>query len=173
LTVQVVAQALPEHTNGEQVVLVALAMSHDPSPSQVAAAVDVPFWHLGSAHTVKLPGIAQAAAWVPSQNPAHLSVPEHWVRFPCGLSCAAIGEQVPSFPFESGTSQASHWPSQALSQHTPSTQTPVAHCPPAEHAFPASNLGVHTPEAQKVVLSEQSVSTLQLPSQALPSAAQT
>jgi hypothetical protein len=43
-------------------------------------------------------------------------------RAPRGVPVAA--EQVPTEP---GTSHAWHWPSQAASQQTPSTQKPVAH----------------------------------------------
>jgi hypothetical protein len=55
----------------------------------------------------------------------------HGARSPRGTP--STGVQVPNFP---ETSQASHWPSQAVSQHTPSTQKPVAHSGPLSHALP-------------------------------------
>lgn len=39
-------------------------------------------------------------------------------------------------PIEPLTSQASHWPAHALSQHTPSTQLPLAHSPAVEQLCP-------------------------------------
>src|SRR5205814_4840954 len=84
-------------------------------------------------------------------------------RAPCGPP--VTGVHVPSLPL---TSHASHWPSQALSQHSPSTQWPAAHSvelvhfellllrhvpalgPAAAHAAPAPQLATpqHTPSAQ-------------------------
>ena len=60
---------------------------------------------------------------VPSQVPPQL-VPsvEQALRGPTGLP--VTGEQVPTFV---ETLHASHWPSQAESQQTPSVQKPVAH----------------------------------------------
>jgi hypothetical protein len=55
---------------------------------------------------------------VPSQAPAH-SEPSlaQAGRAPCGVPATAT--QVPALP---ATSQAWHWPLQAVSQQTPSTQ---------------------------------------------------
>jgi hypothetical protein len=68
-------------------------------------------------------------------EPSHLvfaqsfaSSMSHAGRTPWGLPVAGV--HVPSLPF---TSQASHCPSQARSQHTPSTQWPEAHSIEAPH----------------------------------------
>jgi hypothetical protein len=57
----------------------------------------------------------------------------------------ATGEQLPPLP---GTLQASHAPSQAVLQHTPSTQWLLAHCSAREHASPAPSLGTQSPSSQ-------------------------
>jgi hypothetical protein len=77
----------------------------------------------------------------PSQAPPHAdpSVAQ-CVRAPCGAPTA--GAQVPNEP---ATSQASHWPSQAASQQTPSTQKPLAHWPGAPQAPPFGCFGTQTP----------------------------
>jgi hypothetical protein len=70
-------------------------------------------------------GYVHAARLTPSQLPAHVapaSAALHAVRLPCGAPL--IAEQVPTAP---GVSHASHSPLHAVSQHTPSTQTPVPH----------------------------------------------
>jgi hypothetical protein len=46
---------------------------------------------------------------------------------------ATTGLQVPTLP---GTAHESHAPSQAVSQHTPSTQLPLAHWPSAPQVAP-------------------------------------
>ena len=63
---------------------------------------------------------------------SQLEVPaEHFARAPCGSP--SIGVQLPNFPL---TSHASHWPSHADSQHTPSTQCPEAHSGSSVHTEP-------------------------------------
>jgi hypothetical protein len=52
-------------------------------------------------------------------------------------------------PTAPGTSQASHWFVHALSQHTPSTQNPVAHSPVDEHLPPSG--ATHTPGVDEVL----------------------
>jgi hypothetical protein len=56
-----------------------------------------------------------------------------------------VGEQVPTEP---ELSQASHWPSQAVLQHTPSTQLPDAHSAVIVHAPPLGWRGTHMPSRQ-------------------------
>src|SRR5262245_37236328 len=53
------------------------------------------------------------------------------MRVPCGLP--TTGLQVPTEPV---TSQAWHWPPQATSQHTPSTQNPEPHSALDPQAMP-------------------------------------
>jgi hypothetical protein len=80
---------------------------------------------------------------VPSQVPPQAPVPLHAERVPWGAPDTAV--QVPT---AMGTSQASHWPLQAWSQHTPSAQNPLAHALLMVHAPPGGSRGVHTPAAQ-------------------------
>jgi hypothetical protein len=56
--------------------------------------------------------------------------PAQWVRAPCGWPDGTC-VHVPTWP---ATSHAWHWPSQPVSQHTPSTQKPERHSPAAPHA---------------------------------------
>jgi hypothetical protein len=51
-------------------------------------------------------------------------------------------------PTEPGTSQAWHWPPQALLQQTPSTQLPLTHEFEAVHAPPSAIFGTHAPALQ-------------------------
>jgi hypothetical protein len=53
------------------------------------------------------------------------------MREPCGAP--TTGVQVPSLPL---TLQASHWPLQGESQHTPSTHRPLAQSSALPHATP-------------------------------------
>jgi hypothetical protein len=58
---------------------------------------------------------------------------------------AATGLHVPTLP---ATLQASHAPSQAVLQHTPSTQLPLPHWLAAPHAPPGVFFGTHAPASQ-------------------------
>jgi hypothetical protein len=69
---------------------------------------------------------------------------------------------VPALPV---TLQASHWPVQALSQHTPSTQFALPHCSAEAQAVPFESLGTQTP-AEHQSPATQSLSPAQLPLQA-------
>ncbi len=60
------------------------------------------------------------------------------------------------------SSQASHWPSQARSQQTPSTQNPLEHWFEPAHGAPVGSPATHTPAAQYSAAA-QSESTVQLP----------
>jgi hypothetical protein len=111
---------------------------------QEAAAVAVPLEQLALRQLVDPPGYAQAAVLVPSQLPPH-DEPSvvHAVRPPCGAPATAT--QVPTLP---ETSQAWHWPPQALLQQTPSTQFPLPHWLAALHTVPFDFFATHTPALQ-------------------------
>jgi hypothetical protein len=64
-------------------------------------------------------------------------------RTPCGSP--STGAQLPFAPC---TSQASHWPLQAVEQHTSSTQMPLVHWFDAVHAVPLTRFGTHTAAEQ-------------------------
>ena len=80
---------------------------------------------------------------MPSQVPPQAPVPLHAERPPRGAPVTAV--QVPT---AFATSQASHWPLQAWSQHTPSAQNPLAQALLIRHPAPGGRRGVHTPSAQ-------------------------
>ena len=63
--------------------------------------------------------------------PTHGSVPAQAGREPRGRP--ETGVHVPSVP---ESAHASHWPSQATSQHTPSAQNPDVHSVAVLHATP-------------------------------------
>jgi len=69
-----------------------------------------------------------------------------------------VGEQV---PVEPALSQASHWPSQAVVQHTPSTQLPERHWVAAVQAMPLGMRATHMLSRQKLP-SAHSMSASQL-----------
>jgi hypothetical protein len=81
-----------------------------------------------------------AARLVPSHAPAQAPVPAHAAREPTGAPVA--GEQVPSSP---AALHASHWPSQAVSQHTPSTHWPDVHSSVVAHIPPLGRRPTHIP----------------------------
>jgi hypothetical protein len=105
----------------------------------------------------------QAVRWEPSQSPPQGEPSStHAGRAPAGAPL--VGVHVPTEP---GTLHASHWPEQATSQQTPSTQYPLAHWPLAAQRAPAASVGAHTPPAQNVPAG-QSAFTVQVPAQAVP-----
>ncbi len=65
-------------------------------------------------------------------------------RAPCGAPLTPV--QVPTAP---ATSQAWHWPPQAESQHTPSTQFPDEHWFAPAQLIPFPFFSVQVPLAQK------------------------
>jgi hypothetical protein len=75
--------------------------------------------------------------------------------------------QAPSLP---ATSHASHWPSQALVQQTPSTHSPDEHSATVLQPEPASFFSAHTPPAQYSSLLQLAslVQELTAPAQADP-----
>jgi pimeloyl-ACP methyl ester carboxylesterase len=132
---------------------------HPPTPSQVfspeqsassvnlGTAVQFP-WKPATAHDWQLPQAALLQQTPSTQLPDAQSL-EMAQAFPSRLRHApvasqtesppqvssvafVIGEQVPTLPV---STQLSHDPSQALSQQTPSTQKPLAHCAPTVHAW--------------------------------------
>jgi hypothetical protein len=98
------------------------------------------------------------------QLPPQVPEPAHAVREPCGAPLV-IAEQVPTDP---DTSQASHCPPQAPSQHTPSTQRLLWHWPLLEHASPLGRVTTQLPLTQYGALATQSALPAQLLRQAVP-----
>jgi len=99
------------------------AAAQFPVPAHFVSSVAVPAAHEGARHCVETPGYAHAAAFVPSQAPAHDEPSESQaVRWPRGAPVTDL--HVPALPV---SAHASHWPLQALSQQTPSVQKPLAH----------------------------------------------
>jgi hypothetical protein len=108
-----------------------------PLPSQDAPVVATPDEQLADRQEVTDPGYAQAVVCVPSQVPPQAEPSEaHAAREPCGEPFATV--QVPTRP---STSQAWHWPSQATSQHTPSTHSPLEHCDDRLQVLPSVSFG--------------------------------
>lgn len=142
LPVQSVKQAVPAllHTKlpGQSLVLTA---GHAPAPLHEAAAVSFEPRQLCGRHAVLLPGKVQLSREPERHAPAQEPVPAQAPRPPCGWPLAT-GEQVPSV---AGRSQASHLPSQASLQHTPSTHAPLVQSPSPEQAVPFG-LAPHEPE---------------------------
>src|SRR5690606_26135846 len=81
------------------------------------------------------------------------------------------GAQTPGSACVSTAEQAQHTPPQALSQHTPSTQNPLAHWLAAPHPTPFSDPSRHTPVPSQVAVPPQgaqvpSMTFVRLPTQA-------
>ena len=107
-------------------------------PLQEAAAVCVPAVQLAARQPVPEPGYAQALVATPSQAPPQALPSEvQAVREPCGAPVTAV--HVPWLPT---TSQAWHWPEQALLQQTPSAQIALMHSvlPPQMVPFDLRNV---------------------------------
>ena len=111
------AQMSPSQPLGQVTVCEA---AQAPPPEQCATTVATPASQLASPHTISAPGYTQPLRKLPSQAPAQASPssPAHAGRAPTGAP--VTGEHLPP-PHDS------HWPSQALSQHTPSAQNPLLH----------------------------------------------
>ena len=113
---QLPAHAVGPHVFGAQET--SCSGGHEPLPSHDAASTAMPELQDGSRHVVPLPGYVQAAGWIPSHVPAQTEPSEaQAVRALRGPPATDV--QVPTLPF---SAQASHWPVQAVSQQTPSTQ---------------------------------------------------
>jgi hypothetical protein len=116
-----------------------------PEPSQFAGRIATPAAQLPVRQETVVSGYAQLFRSVPLHVPLQ-TVPSTTQagRDPTGVPVTA--EQMPCFP---GTLQASHWPEQAVSQQTPSTQLLDLHCVAAKQASPLSSLDRHSPPPQK------------------------
>jgi hypothetical protein len=140
------AQA-PSHTDplGSQLIAPQSCSSkagHTPEPSQVALTMATPESHEPGRHSPVV-GYPQASRVVPSQRPPQmLPSEEQGMRPPRGGVSAGAAEHVPTLP---ETSQASHCPPQAASQHTPSVQNPLAQSDAVEQAIPSSSGGTQMP----------------------------
>jgi hypothetical protein len=131
-----------------------------PLPSQKETAANVEPSHFAFAQvTVSGANPAQLARSFPSQLFAlHSSAPvSQAAREPCGAPTTAV--QVPR---EVPTSQASHCPSQALSQQTPSAQNPLPQSLGAVQLTPARFL--HVPEGLHVLPASHAADAQQTPS---------
>jgi hypothetical protein len=85
-------------------------------------------------------GYVQLLRVVPSQVLPHVPEPAQFFRDAWGAPTTAV--QVPTSP---PTSQASHWPLQALLQHTPSTQKPEPHSAALLQVSPGVFTPTHAP----------------------------
>jgi hypothetical protein len=117
---------------------------HAPAPSQLAARTPVPAAHEAARQGDDAPGYVHARLFVPLQVPpqAEPSV-AHAPRPPTGAPMT--GQHVPTWP---PTLHASHWPEQAVPQHTPSTQLPDEHWFAAEQTVPLPSFGTQAPPPQ-------------------------
>ena len=126
----------------------AAGVTHVPEPLQVDAPVAEPSVQLAAWHSIELPGIRQAVAFVPSHCPLHFPDPVQAVRVPRGSPWTVL--QVPTLLV---SSHAWHVPSHLSLQQTPSTQWPSAHCESIVHEEPfdrvlaASDVDVRPPGA--------------------------
>ena len=94
-----------------------------PAPSHEAAAVEIPAEQLEARHCVAALGYAQTVREEPSQVPPQALPSVAQAGRPSrGSPTTAV--QTPTLP---PTLHASHWPLQAVSQQTPSTQLPLPH----------------------------------------------
>jgi hypothetical protein len=104
----------------------------------------------------------QAKRAVPSQVPPQAEPSEvQAARPPSGVP--VTGAHVPTEP---ATAQASHCPSQAALQHTPSTQKPLAHWTAAPQLPPSGAFGAQRPPEHQLAAA-QSPSVEQVPRQAV------
>jgi hypothetical protein len=134
---QAVLQAAVPHTNGVQLVTVALAQL--PVPVQKAAAVATPLVHDGATHITEVDAWVQAP--LPLQVPVLPQVPLAEQRACGSVTPAPTLAQVPS-PFRL---QAWQVPQAAVEQQTPSTQLPVLHSCPAPQTAPLALRGTQLP----------------------------
>src|SRR5437763_1664008 len=115
-----------------------------PDPLHIAGSVITPAEHDPARHSTVAPGYAHCVASLPSQAPPQAVPSEaHACRAPCGAPITFV-----QAPAEPGTSQAWHWPLQAVAQHTPSTHSPLAHWFAPPQATPGPLCGVQRPAAQ-------------------------
>jgi hypothetical protein len=127
--------------------------------AHLGAGYEKPLAQKSTPHTVDEEGIEHAARVVPSHTPPQTPAAAHAARPPRGLPLTGL--HTPAL------SHASHWPVHAVSQHTPSTQLPFAHCEAAPQAAPPARFATQMPPEQNSAAA-QSVSAVQLPSQRVP-----
>ena len=143
-TAQVVRQTGPAVSHLYAPHDVAAPALHTPAPLHMDAAVAVAPVHAAATQTVLAPQLRHAPP--PSQTPSlpHVdcAVAEHMPR---GLVPLPAGVHVPMLPTCAQVLQA---PVQAVLQHTPSTQLPLAHTLPVVHAVPFVSFGTHEPAGQ-------------------------
>ena len=145
---QLALQAVGPHKYGSHLVVGADAQL--PAPSQVRAGVAVSTLHEAAAHWMPAGYAPQVRRSMPLHCAWHTPVPPHAVRVLCGAPVTAT--QVPTVV---AASHASHWPAQAVLQHTPSTQFPFEHsCAPVGQASPFAFLVMHTPPEQNEPLAQ-------------------
>jgi len=100
---------------------------HWPWAMQVLGLVKTALAHEPSLHTVPTAYLRHAPT--PSQTPSLPQLAEPWsAHSPSGSLPVVTGAQVPSFPPVNSALQLVQVPVQALSQQTPSTHWPLAHC---------------------------------------------
>ena len=135
-----------------------------PAPSQKAIPVSTPPVHEAAAQLVDVPLIeAHLVRSAPSQAAWQAPDPEQAVRAPC--TAPATATHVPTLP---PTSHASHWPVQALSQQTPSTQLPEPHSAPDVHVVASGFAQVPVPLALHLSGAVQEETRQHTPSTHLP-----
>jgi hypothetical protein len=130
-----------------------------PAPLQSGVPDSMPFWQKLAPHAKACVGKAHADRFVPLHAPAHAPVPTHAGRPARGAP--ELATHVPALP---ASSHASHCPEHAVSQHSPPTQKPLAHCDNRLQGVPGASLGTQTPAEQYSAVA-QSVSATQPPAQ--------
>jgi hypothetical protein len=137
-SVQLVKQVCPRSSQRYGSQLVGAGITHVAAPLHLGAAVSDPLAQNSTPHVVVAPGSTQFWPFVPSQKPPQAPEPGHAgrpFRGPPGTEM-----QVPSDP---AWSHDWHCPSQAESQHTPSTQWVFVHWLDAPHGDPSPSFATH------------------------------
>lgn len=111
-----------------------------PEPLQTDAVVTLPAVHLAAVHSVALSGKVQAEGFVPPHWALHFPVPPQ-----AGRGVTGSPRTVLHLPTDPASLHDWHWPSQAPSQQTPSTQFPEVHWLAAEQLAPLSSVFVQVP----------------------------
>jgi hypothetical protein len=111
-----------------------------PEPLQTDDVVTLPAEQLAGVQTVPLSGYAHVVPFVPSHWALHLPVPPQAARGLIGSPLTAL-----HLPTEPVSLHDWHWPLQAPSQQTPSTQFPDVHWVTTEQLAPLSRVFVHVP----------------------------
>jgi len=149
-----VAQAAPPGQGA-----VAVGVTHVPAPSHAAAARSSPAAHIGTPQIVPAGAIRHAPA--PSQAPSRPHAVVSGGHRPADEPPAWTGRQRPFGSLVFVIRQEKHVAVQALSQQTPSMQSPDEHSLLLAHGAPLSFWAVQTPAALQVVPATQSPSPWQ------------